>query len=105
MSSTIHIVSHTPIRSAQLTTDEIMMLSQDTLSGWNVLLWNDEVHSMDYVVAVLVKIIGLTIEPAVNIMLQAHETGKAVAYTGAKEIAEAHRDGLEQYGLTATLSR
>ncbi|MDQ3855241.1 MAG: ATP-dependent Clp protease adaptor ClpS [Chloroflexota bacterium] len=75
-----------------------------TLFGWSVLLWNDDVHSMDYVVAVLAQVIGLEVEAAVRVMFEAHTRGKAVAWSGAREIAELYRDGLESYGLTATLA-
>lgn len=76
----------------------------DTLHGWNVILWNDDVHSMDYVVIALVDTVGLSPERAVAVMFEAHDCGKAVAWSGAKEVAETYRDGLQAYGLTVTLS-
>ncbi len=88
-----------------LDTERFPVVRSDVLSGWNVVLWNDDVHSMDYVVAVLVRTIGLDIERAVEVMLEAHNHGRAVAWSGAKEIAETYRDGLESHGLTATISR
>ena len=77
----------------------------ETLSGWSVLLWNDDVHGMDYVVLTLVRTIPLEVERAVEVMYEAHERGKAVAWSGAKEIAELYRYGLEGHCLTATISR
>ena len=77
----------------------------DTLTGWNVLLWNDDHNSMDHVVRALVATIGLSLERAVAVMYDAHEHGKTVAWSGAKEPAELYRDGLEAFGLTATISR
>ncbi len=77
----------------------------DVLTGWNVLLWNDDHNSMDLVVTALMRTIELSFERAVEIMFEAHNSGKAVAWSGAKELAELYRDGLEGYGLTATISR
>lgn len=84
--------------------DELVKVTGDTLHGWHVLLWNDDIHSMDYVVLALMKTIGLGVKSAVHIMLEAHTNGKAIAWSGAKETAEAYREGLEEYGLTATIS-
>lgn len=78
--------------------------SDQFLSGWNVLLWNDDVHSMDFVVGALLRTIPMDLQRAVQVMYDAHENGKAVAWSGAKEVAELYRDGLESYGLTATIS-
>lgn len=78
--------------------------SDEFLSGWNVLLWNDDVHSMDFVVGALMRTIPMDLQRAVQVMYDAHENGKAVAWSGAKEVAELYRDGLDSYGLTATIS-
>lgn len=84
--------------------EEYTTTRSNTLSGWSVILWNDDVHSMDHVVIALVRTIELSIEQAIEVMYEAHENGKAVAWTGAKETAELYRDGLQSYGLTATIS-
>ncbi len=76
-----------------------------TLTGWNVILWNDDHHSMDYVVLALVRTIPVDTEAAASIMLDVHTNGKTIAWTGAKEVAELYRDRLEGYGLSATISR
>ncbi len=76
-----------------------------TLTGWNVLLWNDDHHSMDYVVLALLRTIPIDAERAASIMLDAHTNGKTVVWSGAKEVAELYRDRLEGYGLNTTISR
>jgi ATP-dependent Clp protease adaptor protein ClpS len=55
---------------------------------YNLILANDEHHSMDFVVGVLRKILGVPMERAVKLMLVAHETGRAVIWTGPREVAE-----------------
>jgi ATP-dependent Clp protease adaptor protein ClpS len=58
------------------------------LPPYNVILENDEVHSMDFVVDVLLKVLGCTMQHALMLMLQAHTTGRAIIWTGPKEVAE-----------------
>lgn len=52
---------------------------------WVVILYNDDWHPMDQVVFQLQKATGCSLEQAHWIMLEAHMTGRAVAYTGAYE--------------------
>ena len=55
---------------------------------YNVILLNDDFHSFDFVVMVLRKVYGVTQERGLQLALQAHETGRAVVWTGPKEGAE-----------------
>ena len=58
------------------------------LPPYHVILENDALHSMEFVVEVLQKVLGCTVEHAVQLMLEAHTTGRAVVWTGTKEVAE-----------------
>lgn len=58
------------------------------LPPYHVILLNDDDHSMDFVVNVLRKVFAFTIEKAVQLMMEAHETGRSVVWTGSKEVAE-----------------
>lgn len=55
---------------------------------YNVILMNDDHHSCEFVVEVLGKALGYTAERAFQLMLQAHTSGRAVVWTGPKEVAE-----------------
>src|SRR5438128_1061325 len=55
---------------------------------YHVILENDDHHTMDFVVGVLRKVLGCSAERAVQLMFQAHNTGRAVIWTGPKEVAE-----------------
>ena len=55
---------------------------------YNVILENDDYHSMEFVVEVLQRVLGCPLERAIQLMLQAHTTGRAVIWTGPKEGAE-----------------
>jgi ATP-dependent Clp protease adaptor protein ClpS len=55
---------------------------------YNVILLNDDDHSMEFVVNVLSKALGYTAERCMQLMLMAHRSGRAVVWTGPKEVAE-----------------
>jgi ATP-dependent Clp protease adaptor protein ClpS len=55
---------------------------------YNVILENDDHHSMEFVIEVLQKALGFTIERAYQVMMQAHTSGQAIVWTGTKEVAE-----------------
>jgi ATP-dependent Clp protease adaptor protein ClpS len=78
----------------------------EVLPPYRVVLHNDDVNSMDYVVNVLLRSIpGLSPEAAVSIMLEAHNTGQATVVICPLEQAEVYRDRLESAGLTSTIER
>ena len=58
------------------------------LPPYNVIIENDDYHSQTFVVAVLCKALGHSVERSYQLMLQAHTTGRAIVWTGPKEVAE-----------------
>ena len=71
---------------------------------WNVIVWNDPVTLMSYVVFVLRKLFGYDEPTATTLMLQVHEEGKAVVASGTREKSEADVARLHAHGLHATMS-
>lgn len=63
-------------------------LSEQIETPWVVILFNDECHSVDEVVLQLQKATGCTEERAEAVMLEAHTTGRAVAFEGTLEECE-----------------
>jgi ATP-dependent Clp protease adaptor protein ClpS len=55
---------------------------------YNVILLNDDHHSFGFVLEVLAKALGYTEERCFLLTKQAHETGRAIVWTGPKEGAE-----------------
>jgi ATP-dependent Clp protease adaptor protein ClpS len=55
---------------------------------YNVILENDEYHSFVFVMAVLRKVLGCTEEKAFALTHEAHTSGRAIVWTGSKEVAE-----------------
>jgi ATP-dependent Clp protease adaptor protein ClpS len=72
---------------------------------WQVVVWNDPVNLMDYVVWVLRKLFGHPLEEATRLMLQVHHEGRAVVNQGPREQAEIDCYRLHQYGLWATIEQ
>lgn len=61
---------------------------QRLLPPYNVILENDDYHSVTFVVSVLCEALGYPVERSYQLMLQAHTSGRAIVWTGAKEVAE-----------------
>jgi ATP-dependent Clp protease adaptor protein ClpS len=55
---------------------------------YHVILKNDDFHSAGFVVTVLTKALGCSSERAYQFMMEAHTSGRAVVWTGSKEVAE-----------------
>ncbi|MBD3262171.1 MAG: ATP-dependent Clp protease adaptor ClpS [Candidatus Altiarchaeales archaeon] len=87
----------TSMNSEQTTTE----VTTDINLGdpYNVVLFNDESHSMDEVANQIVKAIGGSIDNAVKIMMEAHEKGRAIVITTHKERAEHVASILEEIQL------
>jgi ATP-dependent Clp protease adaptor protein ClpS len=58
---------------------------------------------MSYVVMVLRRVFGFPEPEARRHMLEVHEKGRSVVWTGNREQAEAHLFALQQWHLTATI--
>jgi ATP-dependent Clp protease adaptor protein ClpS len=72
---------------------------------WIVIVWNDPVNLMSYVVYVFQTVFGYTREKATKLMLEVHHDGKSVVSDGTREKAEADVARLHAYGLWATMQR
>ena len=72
---------------------------------WQVIVWNDPVNLMDYVVFVLRKLFGHSLEEATRLMLAVHNEGRASVSQGPREQVEMDCYRLHQYGLWATVEQ
>jgi len=72
---------------------------------WIVVVWDDPVNLMDYVVFVFQEVLGVPVAKATKLMLQVHNEGKAVVFSGMKEHAEFTATRLQSFGLWATMER
>jgi ATP-dependent Clp protease adaptor protein ClpS len=72
---------------------------------WNVIVWNDPINNMAYVVFVFQKLFGYSADLARKLMLEVHEQGKSLVASEDREKAEMYVSQLHQYGLQATMER
>jgi ATP-dependent Clp protease adaptor protein ClpS len=92
-----------PVVVPEETTDARPTDEHDRL--WNVIVWNDPVTLMSYVVFVLRKLFGFGEAKATRLMLQIHHEGQAIVASGPRERAENDVHRLHLHGLRATMSR
>jgi ATP-dependent Clp protease adaptor protein ClpS len=67
---------------------------------YNVILLNDDLHSMEFVVDVLCKALGIDLDRALQLMMTAHLSGRAVVWTGTKEGAELKQEQITTFHET-----
>src|SRR5215211_6289718 len=84
-----------PTRDEEITPDQ----------PWIVIVWNDPINLMTYVVYVFQKLFGYSKEKATSLMLDVHHKGRAVVSNGSREKAELDVFRLHEHGLWATLQQ
>ena len=72
---------------------------------WIVIVWNDPINLMTYVTHVLQSIFGFPREKAEHLMMQIHESGKAIVAESGKDKAELYVSRLHAQGLWATMQK
>jgi ATP-dependent Clp protease adaptor protein ClpS len=72
--------------------------------NYHVIVWNDEEHTFDYVIEMLVKICKHSLAKAYDVTWQIDHLGKGIACTCHRELAELKRDQIIHYGADAHLS-
>jgi ATP-dependent Clp protease adaptor protein ClpS len=98
----VHSSHVTLIRSSTLPKEETR--TELALEGiWRVVVLNDPVNLMSYVVMVFKKVFGFDEQTARQKMLEVHEQGRSIVWSGLREKAEAYVFTLQQWHLTAVL--
>ena len=68
------------------------------LPPYNVIILNDEEHTFDYVIEMLVKLFRHSLPKAKELTQKIHFSGRAIVFTTHKELAELKRDQVLAYG-------
>ena len=78
-------------------TDTLTLTRQSTELDvpWNVIVHDDPVNLMGYVTMVLMKIFGYDEKRASKLMMEVHQLGRSVVWTGQRERAEMHAQQLK----------
>jgi ATP-dependent Clp protease adaptor protein ClpS len=71
---------------------------------YNVVILNDEEHTFDYVIELLVKLFAHPLATAQALTWKIHTSGRAIVYTTHKEKAELKRDQVLAYGPDPRMS-
>ena len=87
--------------------DTITRTKQDTSLDlpWNVIVHDDPVNLMGYVTWVFMKVFGYDEKKASILMLQVHEQGRSIVWSGQRERAEFYVQQLHAHQLSATLEK
>ena len=72
---------------------------------WKVIVLNDPVNLMNYVVMVFRKVFGYDEQKATKHMREVQELGKSVLWTGERELAETYVYQLQRWRLQTVLER
>jgi ATP-dependent Clp protease adaptor protein ClpS len=72
---------------------------------WQVVLLNDDDHTYEYVIEMLVQLFQHSIETAYRMACEVDRSGRVVVDTTSKERAELKRDQIHGYGADWRLPR
>ncbi len=72
---------------------------------WNVVVHNDPVNLMTYVTRVFMKVLGFSRATAEHHMMEVHQLGRSIVWSGNREPAESYVQQLHGYLLLATLEK
>ncbi|MEM7698856.1 MAG: ATP-dependent Clp protease adapter ClpS [Verrucomicrobiota bacterium] len=90
-------------------TEEIVITEEkpvtETDQPWNVIVYDDPVNLMSFVSLVFQRVFGYTKEKSETLMLEVHQLGESVVWTGVKEQAELYVQQLQTYQLRAVMKK
>lgn len=72
---------------------------------YNVVLWDDDDHSYEYVIAMMKKLFGHPVEKGFQIATSVDKDGKAICLTTTLEHAELKRDQIHAFGKDPLIKR
>ncbi len=72
---------------------------------WSVIVYDDPVNLMQYVTMVFKKVFGYSDDKATILMMQVHNNGKSLVWSGEKEKAEFYVQQLLSHQLNASMEQ
>lgn len=89
-----------------MTETEVEQETEEALDApWHVVVHNDPVNLMSYVTRVFRKVFGYSEDRATRHMLEVHQKGRSIVWTGRREPAESYVQQLHGHLLLATLEK
>jgi ATP-dependent Clp protease adaptor protein ClpS len=104
-------VSAGPLEKGSTSTVEAPVREKETRGEeeldlpWQVVVHNDPVNLMTYVTMVFQRVFGYPREKAERHMLEVHQKGRSVLWSGVRERAELYVQQLHSHLLLATLEK
>jgi ATP-dependent Clp protease adaptor protein ClpS len=72
---------------------------------WNIIVHDDPVTLMTYVTRVFMQVFGYAQQKAQKLMLEVHNHGRSIVWTGAREQAEVYAQKLQAHHLLTSLEQ
>lgn len=72
---------------------------------WNVIVWDDNVHTFKEVIDCLMQVLGISESEAFGHSSTIHTTGKSIVASETLEKAELYHNQIEEFGLNVTIER
>ena len=72
---------------------------------YNVILWDDDDHSYEYVILMMKQLFGYPFEKGIQMATTVDNTGKCICLTTTKEHAELKRDQIQGFGKDFLMER
>ena len=79
--------------------------SEEISPPWQVVILNDPVNLISFVILVVSRVFGYSEDKAIQITMDVHEKGKAIAWTGEREKAEMYVQQLQSHQLLAKMEK
>lgn len=92
-------LSYSPLTELLDQTDVIT----ETSTGYNLILWNDEVNTFEWVIETLIEICGHSTEQAEQCAMLIHYKGKYAVKTGSYEILKPQCDAINDRLINASI--
>jgi ATP-dependent Clp protease adaptor protein ClpS len=78
------------------------VLTEET-TGYNLILWNDDVNTFEWVIETLIEICGHSAEQAEQCAMLIHYKGKYAVKTGSYEVLKPQCDAINDRLINATI--
>ncbi len=93
------------VASTEEATETETSTKTHTSMPWNVIVHDDPVSLMDYVTKVFCQVFGYSLDKAKRLMLEVHQKGRSIVWSGAREQAEVYAQKLQAHHLLTSLEQ
>lgn len=84
---------------AVLDLEPIVENKNKTIPPYGIIVYNDNDHTFDYVIEGLIKVCKHSVQKAEQLAIEIHKNGKALVWSGSKELAELKDEQLRSLGI------